>query len=361
MFIDTKLILVAFIGFILYFLFVKYIKPYHRRIALLVCILIAAGAALSPTGYYMAATFMAFCYILFTLTVVRDLCRLILQKLQRVINTKNFNLPSIKAPISINGATVALTIVVFLHSFYEGAKTPELKVIKLSSPKITKNQTIVFISDTHISRRTSPDKVKNIVDLANAQSPDFILLGGDIFDEPTENLGLLVKFLSGLKAKNGIYFVTGNHEPPSGRRDLQKLGFTFVENKGLPLSDGIFLAGIPYRLLAPKEPLQLEINKAFEGSKKDDYRILLSHAPVDAEEQNNFDIELAGHTHGGQVFPCHLFTKLFNQSYLSGFYKMTNNAKIYVSRGAGQWAPPLRFLAPSEITVVKLVGIDGGD
>lgn len=80
----------------------------------------------------------------------------------------------------------------------------------------------------------------------------------------------------------------------------------------------------------------------------------MSHTPADFGKNNAFDLEVSGHTHGGQIFPFHIFTKLYNK-YLAGLYETDNDAAIYVSRGSGQWGPQMRFLAPAEITILKLV------
>ena len=82
----------------------------------------------------------------------------------------------------------------------------------------------------------------------------------------------------------------------------------------------------------------------------------MSHTPVDFGKDNIFDLEVSGHTHGGQIFPFHVLAKLHNR-YLAGLYQMENGAQIYVTRGAGQWGPQMRFLAPSEITVIRLASL----
>ena len=79
----------------------------------------------------------------------------------------------------------------------------------------------------------------------------------------------------------------------------------------------------------------------------------MSHTPADFGKENLFDLEVSGHTHGGQIFPFHIPAKLKNK-YLAGKYRMENGAEIYVTRGAGQWGPQMRLLAPSEITVLIL-------
>ena len=169
--------------------------------------------------------------------------------------------------------------------------------------------------------------------------------------------------MKGLKAKEGIYFVTGNHEFYAGYKPtvetLKKLGFTFLENGGVSLED-IYIAGIPDTFSGHFYGKNADLEKTFAESGDNRYRILLSHTPTDFGRQNNFNLEISGHTHGGQIFPFHILTLLHNK-YLAGLYKRENNAHIYVTRGAGQWGPQMRFLAPSEITVIKLTPSKGNN
>lgn len=96
------------------------------------------------------------------------------------------------------------------------------------------------------------------------------------------------------------------------------------------------------------------IEKAFAFADNNQFKILMSHTPTDFHAGNNFDLELSGHTHGGQIFPFHILTKIHNK-YLAGMYDMENDAKIYVTSGSGQWGPQMRFLAPSEITLINIL------
>ena len=100
------------------------------------------------------------------------------------------------------------------------------------------------------------------------------------------------------------------------------------------------------------EFFKFNFTAAQKGAEKDDYKILLSHSPKIDLQGNKFDLQLSGHTHGGQIFPFHFLAKHGNK-YLAGHYKK-DNMDIYVSRGAGYWGPAMRILAPAEITLIKL-------
>lgn len=256
-----------------------------------------------------------------------------------------------------NALTAAAAVLLTIAALYSGTKTPDVKTIRIVSDKITQSRTIAVLSDLHIHRVLSADKIRKIVERTNAQNPDVILLAGDIMDDDIVRTAGMTELLKGLKAKEGIYFVTGNHEFYAGYREsidaLKSLGFTFLENSGLPIGEDVYLAGIPDFTSFRAFGLKIDLPEAFAGASDGRFRLLVSHTPADFGKENNFDLEVSGHTHGGQIFPFHIFAKWHNR-YLAGLYPMENGARIYVSRGAGQWGPQMRFLAPSEITVLRL-------
>ena len=288
--------------------------------------------------------------ILLTLTVIRDALWFICSK---------FDLcPAISwhMPLKANLYTVMIALLFTVWALYEGTKTPKINTVTLSSPKISQDMTVAVLSDLHIHRVICPQKIKNIIAKTNAQNPDIILLDGDIIDDNPQKVAAITALLKDLKAKYGIYFVTGNHEFYAGYQAtvnaLQNLGFTLLENNSAVINN-IYLAGIPDTFTGEAYGKNADIKQAFNKAQNHQYKILMSHTPTDFKDSNVFDLEISSHTHGGQIFPFHIFTKLHNK-YLSGLYKMDNNAYIYVTNGAGQWGPQMRFLAPSEITIIKL-------
>ncbi len=252
--------------------------------------------------------------------------------------------------------SVALLMVVSLilsgWAVYEGTKVPLIKVTNLVSDKITKPITLVFLSDLHIHRNINPAKIDGIVARVNAINPDIVVLGGDIIDDELSKTNHVGEKLKNIQAPHK-FFIAGNHEWYNGfQRNitfLQELGYMFLENTGAGITD-VYIAGIPDMTTQSNS---VDLQEAFKGATNAQYRILLSHTPADFKSNNQFDLELSGHTHGGQIFPFHILTKLYNK-YLSGLYTMENKAHLYISRGSGQWGPQMRFLAPSEITVIKL-------
>ena len=204
--------------------------------------------------------------------------------------------------------------------------------------------------------------MKAVVERVNRLSPHIVALTGDLADKPAASLRNDVAPLSGLAAKYGCFFVTGNHEYYSGVKEwiseTKRLGFTVLINeheivrrgKGRLLLGGVtdFRAGRRFKkhVSSPKA--------AAAGAQETDFKILLAHQPKNIFEaaEAGFDLQLSGHTHGGQFLPWKYAVGL-NQPFLSGLHKF-KETQIYVSRGTGYWGPPLRLGAPSEISLIKL-------
>ena len=126
-------------------------------------------------------------------------------------------------------------------------------------------------------------------------------------------------------------------------------------NEGVQVTPQLYLAGVPDYRSVRQISDSVDIVRALSSAQPSDYKILLSHRPklIDTLVPKQIDLQLSGHTHGGQVFPHHFTVKLFNK-YLSGLYQ-TRHGKLYVTSGAGQWGAQMRLFAPSEITVIRLI------
>lgn len=316
------------------------------------------GQFFAAYRYFLYFLFV-FCIILFTVTVLRDAIWTVVYALGQVFKAAQTVSPFFKTVL------VRLNIILLVFSFfctcwayYEGVRIPAVKTVELASPKIKRPVTIAVLSDLHIHRVIDPEKIKGVVQKTNAENPDVILLAGDIIDDETSRVSETAELLRDLKAPGGVHFVTGNHEFYAGYEPsvslLKGLGFSFLENSGAALQDQLYIAGIPDLFSAPAHKLSIDPAAAFQNAGPDRFRLLMSHTPADFGKENAFDLEVSGHTHGGQIFPFHIFTKLYNK-YLAGLYEMENKAAIYVSRGSGQWGPQMRFLAPAEITILKLI------
>jgi predicted MPP superfamily phosphohydrolase len=215
---------------------------------------------------------------------------------------------------------------------------------------------IVQLSDLHIGPTIRRAFVEWVVDAANALAPDLVAVTGDVADGFVPDLRDHVAPLARLRAPLGRYFVTGNHEyywdALGWTAELERLGLTVLSNEHRVLHRGdgrLLLAGVT-DLSVDSDP-----HVALADAPGSDVRVLLAHQPLSAYAARaaGFDLQLSGHTHGGQYFPFNLLVRLF-QPFVAGLHRL-EEMWLYVSRGTGYWGPPLRLGAPSEITLLELV------
>jgi len=194
--------------------------------------------------------------------------------------------------------------------------------------------------------------------------PDAVAITGDIVDGDVARLSQDVAPLANLQARHGVFFVTGNHEYYTGDvtgwvEYLSELGLTPLINEHRVVQQGeaaMVVAGVTdHRAGAYLEGHRSDVEAALAGAPEGLPRLLLAHRPVTARAAASraVDVQLSGHTHGGQIFPFHLLARL-TQPYVAGRHRV-GPMWLYVSRGAGYWGPPFRWLAPSEIVLHRFV------
>ncbi|GAB2181575.1 metallophosphoesterase [Denitratisoma sp. agr-D3] len=223
--------------------------------------------------------------------------------------------------------------------------------------------TIAQISDIHVGPTIKGDYVSAIVHRVNGLGADLIAITGDVVDGSVSQLSSHTAPLAKLRARHGAYWVTGNHEYYSGvaewRAEFQRLGLRGLMNEHVVIEHGgerLLLAGVTDYSAAAFDPTQRsDPLAALAGSPQGIPRILLAHQPrtAPAAAAAGFDLQLSGHTHGGQFWPWNLFVGL-QQPYTAGLHRQ-DRLWVYTSRGTGYWGPPKRFGAPSEITLLRLV------
>jgi hypothetical protein len=223
---------------------------------------------------------------------------------------------------------------------------------------------IAQISDVHVGPTIKRGFVEKVVARVNALNADLIAITGDLVDGSVQDLSAHTAPLAALSARHGAYFVTGNHEYYSGERawtaEIRRLGLRVLKNEHVVLNHhgaSLILAGVTdlsahhFNAAESSDPTAaLRGAPAHAGAK-----ILLAHQPnsAPAAAQAGFDVQISGHTHGGQFWPWNLFVGFF-QPFTRGLYRL-ENLQVYVSRGTGYWGPPNRFGVPSEITRIRLI------
>ena len=257
-----------------------------------------------------------------------------------------------------NIVTVVIAVFLTVWGIYEAEKFPEIKEITIKDAKIKEPFKLVQINDLHINRTTSVEKIEKFVEQINALNADAIAIVGDVVDELPANIEKQMQALSKLKSKYGRFTVFGNHDLYSGLlpwiKGFGQYNMGLLFNNGFEIKDKIYIAGIPDKSIEKMSAMiKIDLPKALSENKNNLYTVLLSHSPYFTDDKiKGIDLQLSGHTHGGQIFPFHFLVKAANK-YLAGLYE-NDGYKLYVSRGAGYWGPPVRVLAPSEITVINL-------
>ncbi len=257
--------------------------------------------------------------------------------------------------------TVAATAIGFLNA-RRTAAVVKVSVPIANLPSQLEGFTIVQISDIHVGPTIKRPYLQAIVDKVNALDPDVVAITGDLVDGSVRQLAPHTAPLSQLRARHGAYFVTGNHEYYSNAHEwiaeIRRLGLTVLMNEHVVLRHegaGLVLAGVTDFTAHQFDPAhRSDPHAAIENAPAGSPRILLAHQPrsAAAAAEAGFDLQLSGHTHGGQFFPWNFFVPL-QQPYVAGL-KRLRKLWVYVSRGTGYWGPPKRLLAPSEITLVTL-------
>jgi predicted MPP superfamily phosphohydrolase len=186
--------------------------------------------------------------------------------------------------------------------------------------------------------------------------PDIVVATGDIVDGQGNNLDELAARLSEIKPPMGAFAVIGNHEYYAGLdtsiRFLRNAGFTVLRGESAE-AGGIVFVGVddPSAEAASRETMA-SAAKALAMAPRDRFVVLLKHQPV-VDLNSQFDLQLSGHIHGGQMFPFGLVTRLVYGVH-TGLTELADGRRLYVSRGAGTWGPPMRILAAPEITLIRM-------
>ncbi|WDZ95315.1 metallophosphoesterase [Herbaspirillum sp. WKF16] len=259
------------------------------------------------------------------------------------------------------GLTAAATVIGFLNA-RRTAAVVEVSVPIANLPRALEGFTIVQISDIHVGPTIKRPYLQAIVDKVNALKPDVVAVTGDLVDGSVRQLAAHTAPLGEIRARHGAYFVTGNHEYYSNAHEwideVRRLGLTVLMNEHVVLRHdgaGLVLAGVTDFTAHQFDPAhRSDPHAAIANAPEAAPRILLAHQPRSAiaAAEAGFDLQLSGHTHGGQFFPWNFFVPL-QQPYVAGLKRM-QRLWVYVSRGTGYWGPPKRLLAPSEITRVRL-------
>ncbi|MER8234117.1 metallophosphoesterase [Streptomyces sp. NPDC094049] len=254
-------------------------------------------------------------------------------------------------------AVAAGTVGYGTYGVLRGPRIKRVTVPLAKVPRAAHGYRIAVVSDVHLGPILGRAHTQRIVDAVNSAQPDLIAVVGDLVDGTVADLGSAAEPLARLRARHGSFFVTGNHEYFSGADawvdHVRELGLRPLRNERLEIPAGFDLAGVD-DIAGESQGQGPDFAKALGDRDRARAAVLLAHQPVVVHDavRHGVDLQLSGHTHGGQLWPGNLIAELANPT-LAGLERY-GDTQLYVSRGAGAWGPPVRVGAPSDITIVQL-------
>jgi predicted MPP superfamily phosphohydrolase len=314
---------------------------------------------MSYTGY----TWMGVLFLFVSVSLLVDLYRLILL-VSGLIMGKDFSALTVSNRYAFF-IPLAVSIVIAIYGYFE-ARNIRTETVIIETKKIPKeigSLKIVQISDIHLGLIVREERLKSILKKVVIGKPDMLVSTGDLVDGQIDNLYGLAKLLYEINPRYGKFAITGNHEYYAGIKEsvhfMEDAGFRVLRGERLTVADIIDIVGVDdpagryynsYKDI-PERQLLSEHHS-------DRFTLFLKHRPViDKSTIGLFDLQLSGHVHKGQIFPFSIITGLYYATQ-AGIAKLSNNTFLYVSRGAGTWGPPIRFLSPPEVTLIDLVHKD---
>ena len=312
---------------------------------------------------YIGYTWMGLAFLFFSCSLPVDIYRLLIYTggLAFKVGPSSL-LPSPQLALMI---PAVMSVAITFYGYFE-ARSIRTERVVIESPKIPEHIgriTIAQISDVHLGLTVRHGRLKRILREVARAKPDIVVSTGDLVDGQIDNLGGLAELLRDMHAPYGKFAVTGNHEFYAGLDQAltftENAGFTILRAEVSDVAGILTIAGIDDPT-AKRFGLSMGISETSLLSKLDHERftILLKHQPVvDRKADNLFDLQLSGHTHGGQIFPFAFLVGLFYPAD-QGLSRLEHGSYLYVTRGSGTWGPTIRFLAPPEVTIIELVHKD---
>ncbi len=309
---------------------------------------------------YVGYTWMAILFLFFSVSIVIDLLRLLVYLGGSVIGRGFPGFTTVGLYHFLIPFGLALAISFYGYFEARDIRTERITIQTSKLPQDIGRLKIVQISDIHLGVVVGEGKLKRILDIVRKENPDILVSTGDLVDGEMCNLLEAVRLLGEIDPPYGKFAITGNHEFYAGLdRALaftEDAGFTILRGDALTPGGILNIAGVDdpeaKRFGSANNVPEREL---LSGLPEENFTLFLKHRPVlDKNALGLFDLQLSGHAHKGQIFPFSLLTKL---SYPTddGCLKLEDGSYLCVSRGAGTWGPPIRFLAPPDVVVIELV------
>jgi len=313
---------------------------------------------------YIGYTWLGLVFLFVSASLVLEAYRFFLYAAGLLLKS-DFSAASVSARLAFF-VPLGLAMSIAFYGYFE-AKHIRTEYVRIRTPKLPaglERLRIVQISDVHLGLIVGEAKLKSILREVEKAGPDILVSTGDLVDADICGMRKFADLLAEVRPKYGKFGVTGNHEFYAGLAQAldcaTKADITMLRGKTVTVGGMINIAGVDdpaarYFKLAATLSEKDVLSRLSPGT----FTLLLKHRPVISKESLGlFDLQLSGHAHKGQIFPFSLVTKLYYNPIDAGLLELADGSHLYVSRGAGTWGPPIRFLAPPEVTVIDLTRDD---
>ena len=342
-------------AFLIFFIFAMFISPFIVRWAEK-----SGHEVLATITAYIGYSWLGLVFLFVSASFAIDAYRIVLYA-AGLLMKKDLSAFSMSEQYAFF-IPLGLAISIAAYGFFEARQIHTEHVLIRTSklPEGLERFRIAQISDVHLGLIVREDKLKRILEEVEKAKPDILVSTGDLVDAEICGAKGFEDLLSAVKPKYGKFGVTGNHEFYAGLDKFlvcaEKAGITMLRGKALTIEGLINIAGVD-------DPAARSFDQSSSVSEKAllsplphaIFTLLLKHRPaVSKGSLGLFDLQLSGHTHKGQIFPFSLITGLY-YPVQAGLKGLPEGSCLYVSRGAGTWGPPIRFLSPPEVTVIDLV------
>jgi len=262
-------------------------------------------------------------------------------------------------PRSVALALAGAILVLLAWGLVE-ARLPRVNTFTIRTPRLPAGSPpirVVHISDMHLGLLERDALLKRVAGVVERLKPDLLVSAGDMLDSTGTHMDGLSAALASIRPPLGKFAVTGNHDYYAGLDESlgfhERSGFRVLRQESAVVEGRLRVVGVddPAGAMTGSRP-RLDEDKALPPPGAREFTILLKHRPgVRPASEGRFDLQLSGHTHGGQIFPFTVFAAMEYGERRNGFFRLAGGAHLYISRGTGTWGPPLRVLAPPEVAL----------
>ena len=307
----------------------------------------------------VSSSWMGMLFLFVILAGVTDAARMLARA---AVKTRKRRI--VERPISSRKLFVVQVLLMFSVYGYGLFEAADIRVrqVEIRSPKISSQQgrvRIAQISDVHLGLLIREERLGKILKLLQDADPDILVSTGDLVDGQLNHLAAEATMFAAFKPPLGKIAITGNHEFYAGLRAAleftEAAGFTLLRHQGTVIG-GINLVGVDDPAAGYfSEQQAISERDLLAAQAKGNFTVLLKHRPdIAPDSLGLFDLQLSGHTHKGQIFPFNLLTWLFFPQ-RAGQLTSLSSGFLYLSPGTGTWGPPIRVLAPPEVTIIDLL------